>query len=439
MFNAKSRGNFFNTYYASIGEQFIWGPGKRLATSLSEVITGVWPVLVIVMVALMGHSNAHAFDDDRGISSIELKPESFLDVNAHSFRRSKDLEWLSVKNGMRMAGGSISTNRLFLDSELRMQSEISEHLSVNINFEQDEFYTNKPLTRPEISVDYYPLQDLDIGISILATAAHDKRQADLGYALTWGRLPNNFIRFSWLKVDNFYNDKNDFDDSFYEEFAEIVELKGVKSLTDKWLVQFTLKQSSPLVFISDSETSRFEHESHDYEVATYYHYAGDAFVGTKWRYFEIEKSLSETDSDRLQEIAYYSGDAFWVKNYDEYELTLGARYDLIDEDLVDKMVTEDSFDFSLETAQVYASLYHEYTVHQAWDFGLYAGHSDRERIYNGGDEDEIRSEMESKFRGSWQYQSADKKSALRFSLTLNLDNLISDPGDGGGIYYRTEF
>lgn len=179
---------------------FHTGQLKRLFALISQVmLVFVWQV------------PAFAYDDDRTISLVDFNPESFLDINAASFRRALELDWLAASQGFRMAGGSISSNRLYLNSELRLHEAFSRHLIFGLSWEQDDFYADRPTGLPQLAVNVYPVENSEFGMAVIGTAAHDKRQADLGYALLWGREPDNHIRFSWLKVDAFHNEKNEFD------------------------------------------------------------------------------------------------------------------------------------------------------------------------------------------------------------------------------------
>lgn len=392
---------------------------------------------------LAGTLPAQAFDDDREISDVKLKSETFLDLNANSFRRTLDLAWLDVKNGWRMVGGSTSTDRLFLRTDLRMQSELSRHLQVGLSLEQDDFYAKKPLSLPQVSIDVYPLEEHDIGFSILGTAAHDKRQADLGYALTLGRRYEDYVRVSWLKVDTFYNEKNEFDDSRYDNFGETLTLEGQQTLNEHWRLVFDLKKDRPLRWLAEADSREFKHEAGDYSLTGYY--ARDEHVfGLRGRLFDIDKSLRETASDVAQTLDYQHLDLFAVTQHDSaLESTFGLRYDRFDEILLDDTSPGNSFDFTLHTWQTYTSVYFETTAHQAWDLGLFAGWSDFEKRYTArttdSPADEFTEQLEAKFRASWQYRSADGRSTLALNLSLNLDDLFNDPGDGGGLYFQTYF
>jgi hypothetical protein len=387
-------------------------------------------------------STAMGFDDNKNISDIHLKDESFLDINAHQFRKYLDLAWLSTRNGWRATGGSVSNDRLFYHMELRLQKDISRSLSFGMELNQENFYAKAPQPLPLIFADVYPSSLNGIGISFIGTPAYDKRQADIGYAITFGRRPTNYTRFSWLKIDTLYNDKNEFDNSFYERYGETWKLEGMYQLDHNWNIYFDFSKDTPLNFIFDNQTSRFQHESYDHKLKLIHHISRNSFTGINIRTMNVDKQLQETTNDNRQQLDYYMLDIYWTDTsyQSNKELTLGFRYDIFKENLADIIDQNNSYKFELNTWQAYSSLNHTYSTHQAWDLGLYLAWSERSRQYNTNSINEYDdSGIQAKLRTSWQYHSIDKTSVLLFSMSFNLDDLIDDPGDGGGIYFQSSF
>ena len=367
-----------------------------------------------------------------------------MDISANSFRHQLERDWLGARNGFRIAGGSISGDRLALMSELRLNQDFSNHLAFGLSWKQDDFYANKPNPLPQLALKFYPVEGSNLGVAALGTAAHDKRQADLGYAVFLGREPDDYVRFAWTKVDVFYNEKNEFDDSFYREFGETATMDGVKAISDRWLVQFRFERDRPLSLAFDDNAGRFDHKRYDHELTTYFQYSAKYLFGASWRMFDISKSRRETGFSQAQELEYLSAEIFWVTQFQApYELTLGMRHDEFDERLINRVVPAESYGYRLRTTQGYASLRHEYKAQQAWDLGLYAGWSEQERDFRGvipeGEVEENSEGLEAKLRTSWSYHSLDQQSALRISVALDLDDAANDLADGGGIYYQTRF
>lgn len=414
---------------------------KRLSLAQSIASTLLRYGLLPGMVLIFSNQIAFAFDDDRTINNIHLKDESFLDINAHQFRKSLDLLWLDTVSGWRSTGGSVSTDRLYLYNDLRLHKQLFEALGFGLRYQQENFYAKKPAPSPLIYVDVYPQPDHVIAASLIGAPAYDKRQSDIGYAITLGRQPTNYSRLSWLKVDKFYNKKNEFDNSYYQEFGETWMLEGTYKPGQRWLIHYDLTRDTPLNFIFDDQTSHFRHQSYDYKFNLVNHLSKHQFMGANFRSLDADKYLQESSSNQGQKINYYMLDLYWVnKGFDgNRELTLGLRYDTFKERLRNYVNSNGTYDFELTTWQTYGSLYHSYSQHQAWDLGLYLGWSERSKQYLANNIYEYDdSGVQAKLRTSWQYHSIDRTSVLVITMTFNLDDLFDDPGDGGGIYLQTK-
>ena len=76
----------------------------------------------------------------------------------------------------------------------------------------------------------------------------------------------------------------------------------------------------------------------------------------------------------------------------------------------------------------------------AWDLGLYIGDVEEKHNYLYDDSRDILNEsVQAKFRMGFVYSSSDGRSSLQLNVSLNLDDPIDDPGDGGGISFQTVF
>jgi len=404
----------------------------------------VHPVLITLLIISLTTlvEPALAFDDDKNISDVSLKDESFLDINAHAFRKSLDLTWFNTLNGWRMGGGSTSTNRAFLQTDIRMNQQLSRNFQFGIDWQYEQIYAPAAIPLPLVFADVYPLSGYDVGVSFLGTPAHDKRQSDLGYALTIGRKPTDYLRFSWLKVDMTYNDKNEFDDSYYEKTGRLLMLQGAYRVNSAWEVHLDMKKDTPLDFVFDDQTSHFEHEGYDYKLHLIYRRSAHQVAGINYLSNFVDKHLLESSSDRQQQIEYKSWDIYWIENHfrKSQELTVGLRYDNFLEQLHDVLNNSEDYEFSLTTWQAYTSLFYSYATHQAWDAGLYLGWSERSKTFLLSNPASYDDEgIQSKLRLSWQYHSLDKASVLLISMSFNLDDLRNDPGDGGGRYFQNQF
>ena len=51
----------------------------------------------------------------------------------------------------------------------------------------------------------------------------------------------------------------------------------------------------------------------------------------------------------------------------------------------------------------------------------------------------INDTTEAKLRFGFEYSSSDGRNSLQFNISLNLDDPIDDPGDGGAISFQSTF
>ncbi len=397
-------------------------------------------VLLLAMLVFT-NSASMASDNDREITDVHLFDETFLDISSNAFRKSLNLVWFDTLSGWRMGGGSTNAERLFLATHLKVNHQLSEKFYFGFDLEQDDFYTEKPLQPLLLFADVYPFSSTDIGFSFLGTASVDKKESDLGFALTFGRRPSNYVRLSWLSTDHYFNEKNDEDDSYYAESGSTIMLQSSYNLTNHWDLHLDLRRNTPSDYVFDDQVSHFEYESYNYRATIIYHFNRHRFAGIDLRAMNDTRALTEPTSDEAQDIDYALLDLYWVNGVNQdYELTVGLRYDNFEEQFRDQLNQANNYNFRFWTAQVYSSLYHDFTTHQAWDLGLYVGWSERNKVYvTSSNLDDLNEGVEAKLRTSWEYHSADKVSSLRFSISFNLDDLIDDPTDGGGIYFQSQF
>ena len=384
---------------------------------------------------------AMALEVDRDIYHVRLFDESFLDISANAFRKSQNVSWFDTTNGLRMGGGSSSTDRLFLQSELRLNHRMSDSFNFGLELEQNDFYAKKPVQQPILSIDAYPFSSTDVGFSFLGTTSVHKKDADLGVALTLGRRYKNYIRLSWLSNNHYYNEKNDTDDSYYTTRPKTWMLQSAYRPSQHWQIYLNFKNRQASDFVFDDQVSRFKNEFYDYKATVNYHLNAHQFAGVEIHTLLDARSILETSADQIQDIRYRSVDLYWVSGVGQaYELTVGLRHDDFVEEFTHSSNAAESYNFQLQTTQAYTSVYHDISTHQAWDIGLYAGWSERRRIYpSSTNADSINEGVQAKLRTSWEYHSADKKSRMLFSFSLNLDDLADDPTDGGGITFQSSF
>lgn len=379
------------------------------------------------------------FDDDISINEPNFKSENFLDYKAYEFRKSVQEEWYTVENGWRMAGGSLSADIAFVDSEIRLQKALSDTLTVRLQHEHDVYYAIKPVSDPLVEMAIRPWRKA-IELSFLGTVAFDKRQSDLGFAFTLGERKANYLRLVWLSVDHYYNEKNTFDSSYYTQKPRTLSFQSAYRY-DRWQLRLATESDRPLTLVMPDTTSTFHYENEKLELVLDYHYSNNALLGLAYRGWNTDKSLAEVVENRSQTLSHHLIDVYWlgpIRQNDE--LTIGFRFDRFINNLHDINDSNGDYDYQFDTWQVYGLLNHDYSPHAGWGLGLYIGHTEENKDYLSiATDNKPNNELQAKLRTSWEYRSFDSKDRLTFHFTFNLDELITDPGDGGGISYQGLF
>ena len=381
-----------------------------------------------------------AFDNDFEINDINLVEENFLDIKAHRFRKSLEYQWYDHTTAWRITGASLDGDLAFVQSELKLQRELSEYLNVRLELEEEVFYADKEFPGPTAEVEIYPWAG-DFGFSLLGTPAYEKREMDLGFALIWGRRPWNYTRFEYLDVDANYNKKNAVDNTFYSKDPRNLKLEGAYQLGGHYKLRFSLNREKPLELVDKDSSDLFKHEAYDYSLLFDYQPVPDSVIGITVNGFSLDKSRSQTGQNQQQATDYFSADVYWVKGMGkQYELRLGTQYDTITNDIRDLLTTSNNLDYHMKTLQVYATAYHPFNEHMAWDFGLHLGQVEEiQNFLQDNSKDTLNDGVEAKFRLGFEYSSLDGRSSLQFNISLNVDDLFKDPGDGGGISFQSVF
>jgi len=396
-------------------------------------------ILVITGLTLSA-SPVLAFDNDFKINNINLGEENFLDIKAHRFRKSLEYQWFDNTSAWRITGASLDSDILFIQNELKLQHELSKFLNVRLEMEQEVFYADKENPSPTVEIEFYPWAG-DFGFSVLGTPAYAKRDMDLGIALIWGRRPWNYVRFEYLDVDALYNQKNVSDNTFYSKEPKAFKLEGAYQFGVQYKLRFTISRDKPLELIDPDNDGIFRHNASDYFFLFDYQPVPDSVIGITINGFTLDKSSSQTGQNQKQATDYISADVYWVKGMNKtYEYRVGTQYDLITNDIRDFISTSNNLDYSMDTLQLYTTAYHPFNEHMAWDLGFYIGQVEEQQNYlQDNDRDTLNEGIEAKLRMGFEYSSSDGRSSLQLNLSLNIDKIFDNQGDGAGISFQSVF
>ncbi len=398
------------------------------------------PVIFFVIALVSSISLALAMNDAYEINDINLNEENFLDIKAHRFRKSLEYQWYDNLSAWRITGASLDGDLAFVQNELKLQRELSAYVNVRLEIAQQVFYADETFPLPMAEVDIYPWAG-DLGFSLLGTPAYEKRDMDMGVAVIWGRRPWNYTRFEYLNVDALYNEKNAFDNSFYNKQPKAMTLNGNYQFGEHYKLRFSVSRDSPRELIDPDNNGVFKREDSDYFLLFDYQPVPDSVIGITLTGFTLDKTSRQTGQDKQQATAYNSVDVYWVQGMSKlYELRLGSQYDHITNDIRDFIGSNNDLDYFMKTLQVYGTVYHRFNENMAWDFGLYVGQvEERQNYLNDSSRNTLNDSVEAKFRMGFEYSSADGRSSLQMNLSLNADDPINDPGDGAGISFQSVF
>ena len=403
------------------------------------MLTIVGKLFLIILLIFVIYSSAQAYDDNGTINRITLDKENFLDIKAYQPRKSLDYQWYDSSNAARIYGGSLDQDRLYLLTGIKLQSDLSDYVTVRIHDEQEVFYAIEPIPLPQMEIAVSPWGS-QFGISMLGAAAYDKRQADLGGAISWGRQPWNYTRLAWLKVDAMYNRKNDFDESYYSTDPTTTQLQGAYFLADKHKIRYSLAMDSASTLITPETQGAFRQKGFRYNFLYDYQLDNQHIAGTSVHGFEKHKSIDQTAQHQNQDTVFTSADVYWANLDRNREQRIGLQFDAINNKFYDNLAPDNSIEYSLQTIQLYGTQHLPYGPHMAWDFGVYLGWAMEDKTYStASNANEENNSFQGKFRTGFEYSSLDRKSVLILNFSLELDNLFQSPLNGGSASFQRVF
>ena len=412
---------------------------------LHRLSTFVLSITVCCILSITTLSSAvRAYDDASGIYHSYLNQENFLDIKSYQFHKLKEDEWYESQGGWRLSGGSMGLDLLFTDLEVRLPYQLGEEATVYFKARQEEFYEIKPF-RYLVEVEWRAVEL--IGLSFLGMPEYDKRKADQGGSITLGKRPWNYIRFQQLLQDLYYNEKNFYDTSYYSPHPVENYLEGAFRWNN-WRGRFSYVQDKPFKQVFPKQELTFTYKSKDNSATLDYHYGEQGIAGLSWRSFDIQKhrktkyptETSSTDN-REQQLLYSSADLYWLHPLSaELHSTIGLREDRFQNLFRQLDVAYDNYDFHLWTLQLYGILRHQTALDRFWEYGLYAGDTDKVTNYLSTERvDKKRRKPEIKLRVSWEFRYLSNQSAFMITTTWNVDDFFRDFWDGGNISYQQTF
>ncbi|MBT5795509.1 MAG: hypothetical protein HOI10_11665, partial [Deltaproteobacteria bacterium] len=217
---------------------------------------------------------------------------------------------------------------------------------------------------------------------------------------------------------------------------------------NKWRTRFSHLLDKPFKQVFPKKELTVTYKGQDSSAVLDYHYGKQSMAGLSWRSFDIRKRRETTittgtasPDNREQQLLYRSTDLYWLHPLSEkLHGTLGLREDRFQNIFRQLDLALDDYDFHLWTVQLYGILRHQTETDRFWEYGLYAGDTDKVTDYLSAEQqDKTRRKTEVKFRVSWEFQDLNKESALMLTTSWNMDDFFNDFWDGGNISYQRIF
>ena len=394
---------------------------------------------VLVILAIGGQG--WAFDGDYEINLPDFQSENFLDIKSYQLSPQLEAKWHETANGLRIVGGSIGVDFLYLTTEIRVKQSLNRHVAVKYHLKREEFYAIKPL-RQQVALELRFLENY--AIAAIGFPAYDKRVAEQGVAFTWGRAPWHYLRFFHLQQAPYYNEKNFAEDYFLKEPVE----NGVEGAyrIENWSARFRWVRDAPLAHYFPQQQLMFRYQGEEADFVLEYHPARPKRWGLAARGFDVEKSRRtptgvENEEHQQQNLQYLATDFYWVGPIlPKHTLTLGTRYDRLRNLLRQLRDSNRSFDYQFDTWQIYGTWLQPAGSGWNLDYGLYLGHSYEGKNYlTATQKDSLEEGFEAKARVSLELYNVKNEGHLFFTTTWNADDFFNNFWDGGNIAYQTQF
>ena len=383
---------------------------------------------------------AMALDTYFEIQPSYLQEENFLDLQEYRFRKLQEKKWQESLIGLRASGGSLGLDLLYTEFDLKYWDPISTNVELGLHAKQKEWFEIQPL-RYLIEMQLGFLKPLYI--SLVGMPEYDKRQVDQGIAITWGRRTQNYLRFQHLAQNLYYNEKNLYDQSYYDPHP-IEELWEGAWEYHSWKFRFSSRKTSPSTLIFPEEGLRFSQDDQEQNAVLNFYYGEGKLASFTVEQLEIQRKQT-TDNptnlkkNRAQTIQYFGSDLYWLHPVNlNYHGTIGIRFDTFTNEFREAHGTLKSQNFLLQTFQLYGIILQTEYLDHAWEYGLYIGNSLKRVNYLEPKKTDLdHPSFEAAFRLS--YELKGENSALMGSSTWNLDALLQDFWDGGHISYQRTF
>lgn len=401
-------------------------------------------LLLVVMLLFKSNSATAQFDGNFEIERHYLAIENFLDWKAYQPPISWKYEWALTPVGMQASVGSISMEEFYTYYDIRFTRDLGAWVSFYFNQTETSFY-RKETAYQEVEFRF----GKTYALSLIGFPSHDKKNAQMGYALSRGkRYSTSVVRISSIDQYFFYNEKN----IDTEKNTRVDEYKKTPTFNRLELQFFS--PESHMLQLDAKQVTKTELESENPQKTSTYESTGYSFTldwieQNSWilgisgyghgEYREqIPESPAADNPDLKQDLMLQWLDLYFHTVLSEKNILtigiLGSKFN----NQINSSFPESEYDCLFTTAQIYGVWKRKRSDWFQWVFSMQAGDAVLQKDYIGIEEtiDDHTTELKA---GVGVILTRQDNYRLFANTTWDLDIFQTRQWDGGNVQLQIVF
>lgn len=221
--------------------------------------------------------------------SFSYDEQSFIDRFTYRFDPEDVLAWQESGEGLRVTGGSVSRDEMYLIAQFKKQWFVNERVFATFRYQKDEDFDaryNRELFGPGITFGE------GWSLTVMSDLQPEKRDTDLQVELEWESRSNSsygqseisndelreHFRLALVLVDPFYNEKSDA--FFYEEKPYTIFGEGRFQLLEQGWIHGWINWNTETEFRKRDSSSTFSYKQREGGILFSYGSTADSIVFT---------------------------------------------------------------------------------------------------------------------------------------------------------------
>jgi len=310
--------------------------------------------IVFILIHSFSPSLLAQFNGNFEIERHILGEENFFDWKSYQEPLPWRHQWYETRNGMRASTGSISLEQFYVDHEFRFEADVEPYFTFLYNQTQEQFYQENPIYQ-EVEFRF----GKEFYFSIIGYPQFEKKYGDAGFAFAYGDpYGEGFVRFSQIRQDQLFNEKNVVDDKHsgedrYLETPRYSRLE-IQSHSNNLLFRLKMKQVEPSHFLSTLEQVNKFYEDQEQELILDWNYREDQILGFTWHREEEKREHQKGNVPLLsQSLQLEYLDLYYHLQFSDVEfLTVGTMISYF-QNKIDAPTPTEQYFFRLDSRQIY--------------------------------------------------------------------------------------